>query len=114
MTLPGPADRPAKQLLGKLLDGKWRVVKLMPRSQDATGGRFSQSYIVESETGERAFLKALDYQEALYSPDPALALKPLTEAFIFERDLLERCKERRIASRIYTESAEFSAANSSQ
>ena len=49
MTLPSPADRPAKQLLGRVLDGKWRVIELVPRSQDATGGRFSQSYIVESD-----------------------------------------------------------------
>ena len=84
----GPANRPAKQLLGKVLDGNWRVVAVVPRSEDATGGRFSQSYIVESERGEKAFLKALDYLEALSSTDPALALKLMTEACVFERDPL--------------------------
>ena len=96
MTSPGPADRPAKQLLGKVLDGNWRVVEMVPRSQNATGGRFSQCYIVESDTGGKAFLKALDYVEALASSDAALALQAMTEAYNFERNLLNRCEERRM------------------
>ena len=91
MALAG--DRPAKQLLGKTLDGGWHVTEMLQALPCATGGHFSQSYIVRSDTGETAFLKALDYVEALTSidPPPSLALLALTEAYSFERRLVEKC-----------------------
>lgn len=60
----------------------------------ATGGRFSECYLVQSEDGTRAFLKALDYSAALKSPDPARVLQAMTEAYNFERDLLAKCSTR--------------------
>ena len=94
---------PAQQLVGKKLQNGWKVEKLIDRPETATGGHFSTSYIVRSDNGEKAFLKAMDYTKALGSldPDPARALQSMTAAYNFERDILEKCKSRRL-SRIVT------------
>lgn len=88
---------PAQKLTGMRLDGGWTVKSLIPRAATATGGYFSQGYTAESVTGEKAFLKALDFSEALTSPDPARALQALTEAYNFERDLLQKCTSNRLS-----------------
>jgi eukaryotic-like serine/threonine-protein kinase len=62
----------------------------------ATGGNFSCGYRVVHENGTHGFLKALDFSRALSSPDPALALQGLTQAFNFERNLLNLCNSRRM------------------
>jgi serine/threonine protein kinase len=84
----------AQMLEGLTLDGGWKVVKKVTPSSDATGGNFSQGYIVEGPGRLRAFLKALDYSRAMRAPDPARTLQALTETYNFERDLLNRCKAR--------------------
>lgn len=86
----------AYRLSGIELDGGWRVLDLIHADANATGGNFSCGYAVESTNGKRAFLKALDYSTAMRSPDPAEALRFMTSAYIFERDLLTRCRERAI------------------
>ena len=92
---------PAQQLVGKELSNGWRVVEILNRPEGATGGHFSTSYVVESPTHGRAFLKAIDYQTALKSPEPARALQAMTAAFNYERDLLEVCRDKRL-SRVVT------------
>lgn len=87
---------PAQQLEGKVLDGGWVVGKMMETSPGTTGSHFSSGYLVESQDGRKAFLKALDYSKALRSADPARALQSLTEAFNLERDMLEMCKDKRL------------------
>ena len=69
----------------------------MNRPAGSTGGQFSSSYIVRSTKRERAFLKAFDYTRALNSTDPAEALQKLTAEYLFERDLLEKCKSRNLS-----------------
>ncbi len=88
---------PAQQLAGRDLPNGWKVGKLIERPETATGGHFSTSYIVRSETGEEAFLKAMDYTKALESPDPARALQLMTAAYNFERDILEKCKSKHLS-----------------
>ena len=83
---------PAQQLVGKELPNGWKVEELIDRSETATGGHFSTSYIVRSGNGERAFLKAMDYKKALESPDPARELQAMTAAYNFERAVLEKCR----------------------
>lgn len=97
--------RPAELLLGRTLDGGWRVEERVERSPGSTGGCFSVSYRVRSESGMVAFLKALDFSQALRAPDPANALQALTEAYNFERDLLSKCRDRKMdrVVRIYAE-----------
>lgn len=85
---------PARQLEGRALDGGWIVGPLLERQPNATGGHFSAGYVVSKGNGERGFLKALDYSEALASVEPAEALLWLTQAFTFERNLLQHCRGR--------------------
>lgn len=87
-------ENPAQELLGRTLEGGWKVVDRVQRTSAATGGCFSVSYVVESEDGSRAFLKALDYTTALESPDPVKVLNAMTQAYLFERDLLAKCRDR--------------------
>lgn len=91
-------DAPAaSRLCGMILSEGWKVARAIPRTAGATGGHFSFGYEVEAEDGtKRAFLKALDYSSALRSPDPAAALNAMTSAFIFERNVLQQCRTRRL------------------
>lgn len=84
----------ARKLAGMILEGGWKVTRLIEPDSDATGGNFSCGYEVESDTGKKAFLKALDYSTAMRSADPAEALRIMTSGYVFERDLLFRCRER--------------------
>ena len=82
---------PAQQLSGRRLTNGWIVEDLVERQPTDTGGHFSTSYHVRSATGDKAFLKAMDYQKALQSPDPAKELERMTAAYNFERQILEKC-----------------------
>lgn len=88
---------PAKRLAGRELANGWVVGELINRSPTATGGTFSASYEIYSTHGERAFLKAMDYTAALQSTDPARALQAMTEAYNFERNILEKCKSKKLS-----------------
>jgi eukaryotic-like serine/threonine-protein kinase len=85
----------AAQLSGRELADGWRVVSRIDSSDDHTGGHFSVSYVVERGK-ERAFLKALDLLHAFKAPDVLGTMNAMTTAFQFERDLLERCAQRRM------------------
>jgi len=94
-----PAAPPAQQLVGKTLENGWRVVEKLERNEKATGGHFSVSYVVHGSGNKRAFLKALDYSEALNDPDvdPAEELERLTASYNFERSLHDKCKSSRLS-----------------
>ena len=88
----------AYQLVGKKLNGNWIVEGLVKRPPEATGGHFSVAYIVRStRSGDKAFLKALDYAGAFDTDDPAMALEHMVAAFNFERELLEKCQQNRLS-----------------
>ena len=88
---------PAQELSGMTLHNGWKVLQRIPRSALTSGGHFSTSYLVKSSGGNLAFLKAMDYQQALTSPDPSTALQAITAAYNFERDLLEKCRNRHLS-----------------
>ena len=85
-------ETPAQLLAGRELKNNWTVELRIDRPLGASGGAFSTSYIVRSGKGDKAFLKALDYSKALQSPEPARELRAMTAAYLFEKDLLEKCK----------------------
>ena len=89
--------RPALRLEGLELDGGWKVIQQLHRSPTDTGGYFSVAYKAVDKNGKEAFLKALDFSKAFQSPDPARELQAMTEAYNFERDLLNKCKEQRLS-----------------
>src|SRR5947208_254154 len=88
---------PADNLEGMDISGGWTVVKKITRKKTSTGGHFSVGYKVRSKDGKEAFLKALDFSAASQDPDPARALQRLTEAYNYERDLLAKCKNRKLS-----------------
>ena len=86
----------AHQLLGRELADGWSVIEKIDKTPDQTGGHFSVGYLVERFDGTRAFCKALDFTAAFAAPDPARELEHMTQAFNFERDLLDKCRDRRM------------------
>ena len=87
---------PAGSLLNMTLDGGWKVVQIIKKKPEETGGHFSVCYIVENNK-QKAFLKALDLTDALQQPDFIDAINQMTTAFIFERDLLYKCRENHLS-----------------
>ena len=98
------SDSAAHNLLGHTLEGGWEVIEKLDKDsyKDGTlktGGTFSVCYIVRNKKiAKDAFLKALDYDQALKSPDIPLAFQAMTNAFIFERDLLYKCRNHRLSN----------------
>ena len=88
--------RPAECLVGLDLEGGWHVESIIKRHPKSTGGNFSVGYLVSNTDGRQAYLKALDFAAAFEHPDLARALQDLTTAYNFERDLLEKCRNRRV------------------
>lgn len=80
----------AANLVG-LQVGKWKVLKRVDH-QASTGGHFSCGYIVEDTEGAPGFLKALDYSEAFEQGASVDLFKAKVDAYIFERDLMNECR----------------------
>ncbi|MEX0829925.1 MAG: protein kinase [Nitrospirales bacterium] len=87
---------PAHCLQGKELRDGWMVTEMITRKPTSTGGKFSVGYKVQSKVGQEAFLKALDFSAAINCPDPARELQHMTEAYNFERDVLSKCKHKKL------------------
>ena len=88
---------PAGSLQGRKLENGWIVDSQMPSSVAGTGGHFSTGYFVHNVNGQKAFLKAMDLHQALQkSGDTAMHLKHAVDAYIFERDLLIQCRDKRL------------------
>jgi len=74
-----------------VLPGGWTVEAPIPRHPRATGGCFSCCYYVRAKDGTKAFLKALDYSPAIGNPNAADILKFLSSAYVYERDVAQKC-----------------------
>jgi eukaryotic-like serine/threonine-protein kinase len=95
-TLPPPAAR----LKGLTLSSGWVVTEEIQKLPGATGGQFSCGYKVQ-KNGKIAFLKALDFSKAedialATGIDTLTALQGLINAYQFERNLLQECKQKRM------------------
>lgn len=88
--------RAAENLEGLDLDGGWHVDKLLKRPTQGTGGYSSFSYVASNKEGVKAFLKALDFSAALGEEDPARSMYYLTSAYDVERNLLHKCKDKKL------------------
>lgn len=97
--------KPAECLIGLTLETGWRVLSVINKNPAGTGGHFSVGYIVDNPTGKRAFLKALDFSAAFQAHDFTRALQEMTTAYNFERDLLNKCKGKKM-TRVSTPIAE--------
>ncbi|CAN5759214.1 hypothetical protein BH20ACI3_BH20ACI3_24940 [soil metagenome] len=56
---------PAEKLEGLKLPNGWTVLAQINKKPGATGGHFSRGYKVRNDTGQEAFLKAIDYLEVV-------------------------------------------------
>jgi serine/threonine protein kinase len=88
--------RPCECLAGLELDEGWRVDSYIEPPKTSTGGHFSVGYLAKNKDGRSGYLKALDFSGALQAADPSLALEALTKAYNFERELLYKCREKRL------------------
>jgi eukaryotic-like serine/threonine-protein kinase len=77
-------------LEGLTLPGGWKIGNKYVRTDGLSAGRYSIGYFVE-RNGQKGFLKAIDYSRAAKSPDIPKAMLELTQAFQFERDVLNQC-----------------------
>lgn len=89
----------AYSLVGRVLNSKWSVTKLITKDKDGTGGNFSVCY--EVVNGQQiAFLKALNikafFQMAPNRPVMEVMLEQ-SRAYEYEKDVLNRCKDRRLS-----------------
>lgn len=83
---------PAERLEGLVLDSGWTVQGKVERLKGQTGGHFSVGYLARhNERGDIAFLKALDFSEALQSEDLFSAIEEAVGSFRFEKEMLELC-----------------------
>ena len=90
---PGYYDL-ADNLVGHTV-GKWFInSKILHKP--SSGGTFSVGYEATDAQGNKGFLKALDYSSAFGHPGQADMLNQMTSAYIFERDLLAQCSNRRL------------------
>ena len=99
--------RPADCLCGLELEGGWHVNSIIKPAPASTGGHFSVGYHVTGRNGRPAYLKALDFSEAFQDPDFPRRLEEMTRAYNYERDLLAKCRDRRL-DRIVTPLADGS------
>ena len=90
----------SENLKGLNLTDDWYVEDIIKRSPHSTGGCFSCGYRV-SKNRKTAYLKAIDFSWAFSQPDPPRALQAMTEAYNFERDLLEKCKNNHLSKIVY-------------
>lgn len=89
-------SNPAQLLLGYELEGGWKVIQKVDPGPLATGGHFSVGYLVKRSDGKDGYLKALDFSAAFQEADVARALEAMTRAYNFERDLLNKCRDRKM------------------
>ena len=83
----------SESLVGEVIDG-WTVENPILSFPGATGGHFSNSYIV-SKNGIRAFLKAMDLTAAITSG--LKAVEQVTRQYNFEKDLLSLCRDKKLS-----------------
>jgi serine/threonine protein kinase len=88
----------ASSLDGMTLTGGWEVMSHIDIPLDRSGGAFSVGYLVRRYDGHMAFCKAMDYSAAFAEDveDTELELRRLTDAYLFEREVAERCRDRKL------------------
>jgi serine/threonine protein kinase len=87
---------PKSQLLGKTLASGWTLIERLEPSKGSSGGNFGVGYKA-TKGNEVAFVKAIDFVEALNADDPLLELTKLSAIANFEKEVLAFCAERRMS-----------------
>lgn len=85
----------AHLLTGITLPGGWYLNKKHTKDKDGTGGFFSVQYEAENN-GKEYFVKVIDVEKSLkrvHLTDFSKELQSQIEAFNYEKDLLEKCRD---------------------
>jgi len=86
---------PKHNLLGMSLASGWTLDEVLIATPGSSGGAFGVGYRASRGT-EKAFVKAVDFWDALNAPDPFVELAKLTQMNLFERDVLAYCMSQRM------------------
>ncbi|WP_431286531.1 protein kinase domain-containing protein [Roseateles chitinivorans] len=78
----------------------------LSKSPGGSGSNFCVGYIAE-RNGQKAFVKALDFVDALAAPDPVAELTKLTSLATFEREAMELCEANKLSRLIRLISHEY-------
>ena len=87
---PVQETTPKAHLQGMTLASGWTLVERLDPSKGSTGGTFGIGYKA-TKGNEIAFVKAIDFVDAISSPDPLAELTKLSAIANFERDVLAYC-----------------------
>ncbi|WP_459290910.1 protein kinase domain-containing protein [Arthrobacter sp. MDT1-48-3] len=83
-------------MIGVDLGDGWTITHEIAQSAAATGGNFSLGYLARHTTGREGFVKVINYHAILFSADPTGMMQIITEAYNFERDIVEKCSQKRL------------------
>ena len=89
----------AHHLTGTTLPGGWVLTEKYEKKHGDTGGQFSVQYKAERD-GTEVFVKIIDIEKALRQVNLekwTATIREQTEAFDYERNLLEKCRERSLS-----------------
>lgn len=93
------SDGAAHDLLGLELNNNWKVIEKISKLQGQTGSVFSVCYKIE-RNNEICFLKAFNFdkfrQNSAQGTKMIDALKYMSDAHIYERDLSDRCRNQHL------------------
>ncbi len=82
-------------LLGQPVGDGWTISRRITRN--SSGGCFSIGYQAEHPAKPHAFVKVLNLSHAITQPDMTSAVRQMSTAFEYERDLLEHCRGIRLS-----------------
>jgi len=84
---------PRYLLLGKTLASGWTLTERIDHTNASTGSTFGVGYKATKD-GQLAFVKAIDFVEAINAADPMAELVKLSSIATFEKDVLAYCSDR--------------------
>jgi serine/threonine protein kinase len=109
-TAPALILTPKYQLLGVTLASGWTLVEQLQKPHGLSGGNFGVGY--HATMGDRiAFVKAVDFVEAMRAPDVLAKMQQLTNEAQFEREVLEYCTSKGMSKVIRFIGHEYYASN---
>lgn len=86
---------PSNEMQGLTLSTGWTVLEKISKPHGSTGGAFSVPYIVEKQQ-KQAFMKVIDFTEAIKSPDFMKVVQKLSSSYNFEKEVLDQCNFHRL------------------
>jgi len=83
---------PSQALQGLTTESGWKIDQIIT-DKLGSGGNFCTRYLAVSPNGEKGFLKAMDLANTL---DDIGLLQSTVNQYVFEQDILQVCKDRRL------------------